>query len=100
MDEGYIGFAEPEKVSLTISEFNALLQDSDWQLLDVYIRNSCRTSLWRNKKTNKTQETIGLGVPGKLLNIENPTKATVLQMLAKVATMAKVPEGDENSQKT
>lgn len=65
--EGNIGFAELEKVSLTISEYNTLLLSSKWELLDVYTKNSCRTALWRNKKTNETQETIGLGLPGSLL---------------------------------
>ena len=67
----YIGFVDPEKtVEIPISEYNTLNKDSEWELLDVYTKSNCRTSLWRNKETREELEVIGVSPPSKLLIIE------------------------------
>lgn len=49
------------------SEIDAEYRSSDWEFLQMYYKNDCRTSQWRNKKTGKIIEVIGLEPPMKEL---------------------------------
>ncbi len=54
--------------SISIESYNEIKQ-ARWELLDVYYKNNCRTSLWRNKKTGDEKEVIGITPPSKRLII-------------------------------
>ncbi len=58
---------ETYKIELTVTEYNELLNDPEWTLLDVYTKNHCRTSLWENRnRKGETVETIGIQPPGEM----------------------------------
>jgi len=58
-------------VELTLTEYNELI-DSDWELIDTYLKENIRTALWRHKKTGELEERIGLHPPDELIVIQGP----------------------------
>jgi len=67
--EGRIEVLSPRKtVEFTIEEYNELI-DSPWALIDVYLKEGIRTTLWRHKETGELNERIGLHPPDERLVI-------------------------------
>jgi len=55
-------------IELTVEEYNELI-DSDWELIEVYLKNKIRTTLWRHKDSGELKEQIGLQPPDRLIVI-------------------------------
>jgi len=69
-----VGDASTTKaVELTVEEYNKLV-NSDCELIDIYLKENMRTSLWRHKQTGELEERIGLHPPDELLVISKPNK--------------------------
>jgi len=53
--EGRIEVLSPRKtVEFTIEEYNELI-DSPWALIDVFLKEGIRTTLWRHKETRRIE---------------------------------------------
>lgn len=70
---GYIKVGSPTKtVEIDIDQFNAM-NISDWELVDVYWKEGCYTTLWRHRETGEEAERIGTRPPSELLKVEGYT---------------------------
>ena len=70
----YIDFPE-ETISISISKFNELLNNPEWELGGTYIKNGYRKYYWKNKKTGKIiNDGISLNPPGHKLYIKKDKK--------------------------
>jgi len=58
-------------ITISIERYNSLTTESEWELIDVYSKNDCLTSKWKNKTTNEEIESIGTYPPSKRLDLNN-----------------------------
>ena len=67
--DGFINY--PEKtIRISISKYNELLNNPEWKLLDIYIKDGYQTYSWINKKTGKIiKDGTTLDQPSKKLTI-------------------------------
>ena len=72
--DGFINY--PEKtIRISISKYNELLNNPEWKLLDIYIKDGYQTYSWINKKTGKIiKDGISLNPPGHKLYIKKGKK--------------------------
>lgn len=56
---------------ISIERYNSLTTGSEWELIDVYLKNDCLTSKWKSKAANEEKESIGTYPPSKRLNLNN-----------------------------
>lgn len=66
-----IGSVVDKQVSINIDRFNELTENSEWKLLNAYLRNYCYITLWKNKVDGEEIECIGTYPPQTRLNIQS-----------------------------
>lgn len=74
-----IGTVVEKQVCITIDTYNALTKDSEWELLDAYLRNNVYLTSWRSRKTGEYIEAIGLHPPQERLIIKD-SKSGLIEM--------------------
>ena len=79
--DGYIwGDYQPTKrlwiengkvIIISVARFNNLTRDNEWELLDVYYKNDCYMTKWKNKKSGEEFEGIGTYPPNEWLKFDS-----------------------------